>query len=196
MSFDVLEGCLDPDYMVVIKKLSFSIVVCKRDESSLSSVFWLNLRLHHLILTYHSRVECNLSGLRTHQMLWNILLMKSCKNLAILLVIAKLLYFINLIDGNLSTESRIFQKEANVVEVHLIVKRFKIFKSFYEKKKTEKNIQLWRCWSKCLDAGNMTNQPKIHEFWQKIFLCFVFSVVQIMVWVPHESNYVSGVWTE
>lgn len=39
MSFDVLEGCLDPDYMVVIKKLSFSIVVCKREESSLSSVF-------------------------------------------------------------------------------------------------------------------------------------------------------------
>ena len=178
MSFDVLEGCLDPDYMVVIKKLSFSIVVCKREESSLSSVFWLNLRLHHLILTYHSRVECNLSGLRTHQMLWNILLMKSCKNLAILLVIAKLLYFINLIDGNLSTESR------------------KIFKSFYEKKKTKKNIQLWRCWSKCLDAGNMTNQPKIHEFWRKIFLCFIFSVAQIMVWVPHESNYVSGVWTE
>lgn len=120
--------------------MSFSIVVCKRDESSLSSAFWLNLRLHNLILTYHSRVECNLSGLRTHQMLWNILLMKSCKNLAILLVIAKLLYFINLIDGNLSTESRIFQKEANVVGVHLIVKRFKIFKSFYEKKKTKKKI--------------------------------------------------------
>lgn len=90
--------------------------------------------------------------------------MKSCKNLAILLVIAKLLHFINLIDGNLSTGSRIFQKEANVVGVHLIVKRFKFFKSFYEKKKTKKYIQLWRCWSKCLDAGNMTNQPKIHEF--------------------------------
>lgn len=144
--------------------MSFSIVVCKRDESSLSSAFWLNLRLHNLILTYHSRVECNLSGLRTHQMLWNILLMKSCKNLAILLVIAKLLYFINLIDGNLSTESRIFQKEANVVGVHLIVKRFKIFKSFYEKKKTKKKYTAMALlvqvpW--CREYDESTKNPRI-----------------------------------
>lgn len=63
--------------------------------------------------------------------------MKSCKNLAILLVIAKLLYFINLIDGNLSTESRIFQKEANVVGVHL---RGSKFSSLSMKKRKRKKI--------------------------------------------------------
>lgn len=66
--------------------------------------------------------------------------MKFCKNLVILFVIVKLLYFINFIDGNLSIEFWIFQKEVNVVGVYLIVKRFKIFKFFYEKKKMKKKI--------------------------------------------------------
>lgn len=116
--------------------------------------YWLTIR--------GSRVECNLSGLRTHQMLWNILLMKSCKNLAILLVIAKLLYFINLIDGNLSTESRIFQKEANVVGVHLIVKRFKIFflwKKENEKKYTAMALLVQVPW--CREYDESTKNPRI-----------------------------------